>query len=196
MIDWKFWVITGLDYSGKTSVLRILAKKGIPSLHWSDLRKLSFIRPVLERPYDIVFEMGPLSRASFILLITSAMLETMEREKIVLVDSYWYRFYVKEVLFGESEIEVLKKLFDFPKPVRVFYLEVPVEIALKRSNGKFTKYEAFGSSPEDFIRFQKLLDENLRVLLKELNLDVKFMDGTLPLEEIAQKIYNEITTSI
>ena len=190
--QWYFWVVTGIDYSGKTTVLKYVKEKGFPSLHWSDLREIPWIRPVLERPYDIVFEMGPLSRASFILLVASTMFEVMKKKRIVLVDSYWYRFYVKEKIFGLSDLKILETLFDLPKPIEVFYIEVSPEEALKRSGGKFTQYETFGPNPEDFIKFQTLLDKELRALLNSLNVKLTYLDGSKSISEQGDIIIDHI----
>jgi len=192
MKEWKFSVITGIDYSGKTTILRYIGSREFPSLHWSDLHNIPWIRPVLEKPYEIVFEMGPLSRASFLLLVASTMFEAMQKRRIVIVDSYWYRFYVKEKLYGLSELSILKTLFKLPKPESVFYVELSPEEALERSKGRFTQYETFGPSPEDFIRFQTLLDKELRSLLHEQDLNVIYLDGRREIEELGEHIIKTI----
>jgi len=194
--EWKFWVITGIDYSGKTTVLRYIGSKGVPSLHWSDLRSIPWIKPILERPYDIVFEMGKLSRASFLLLVASTMFEVMMKRKIRVVDSYWYRFYVKEKLYGLSDLSILETLFKLPKPMAVFYIELTPEEALKRARGKFTRYESFGPKPEDFIRFQRLLDNELKKLLHELGLDLFYLDGRRNTEKLGDFILSVIGENI
>lgn len=191
-MNWDFWVITGIDYSGKTTILRKIAKTGIPSLHWSDLREVKWIRPILERPYDIVFEMGPMTRASFLLLVASTMYEYAMENNITLIDSFWYRFYVKEKIFGLSDIKILEALFNLPKPKAVFYIELSPNIALKRCGGKFTPYESFSEKEEDFIRFQSLLDRELKELLKYLKLNVIYIDGTENLNYIANKMISII----
>ncbi|RLE72730.1 MAG: hypothetical protein DRZ80_06955 [Thermoprotei archaeon] len=196
MTGWKFWVITGIDYSGKTTILREIAKKKFSSLHWSDLKTVPWIKPVLERPYDIVFEMGKMSRASFILLVASTMFEVMMRKKIVLVDSYWYRFYVKEKIFGLSELEILKTLFKLPRPVKVFYVELPPEEAYIRSRGVFTRYESFDNTKEGFLKFQEILDKELRILFKELGLAVNYLNGKDEVSKNVNIIIDELTKEL
>ncbi|MGQ4892929.1 MAG: hypothetical protein ACP6IP_10685 [Candidatus Njordarchaeia archaeon] len=193
---WTFWAITGIDYSGKTTILKILQKKGIPSLHWSDLRSIPWIEPVLEKPYEIVEKMGSLSRAAYILLVASTMFEVMQKNKIRLVDSYWYRFYIKERLFDVSDINILNTLFKLPNPIEVFYIEIDPEIAFERSKGMFTSYESFGPKKEDFISFQTLLDAELKSLLRVLGLNVIHLDGELGAEKLADFIYDRITRKL
>lgn len=188
MRNWHFWVITGIDYSGKTTILRAIEKRGVPSLHWSDLRNMSWIKPVLEKPYEIIFEMGPMTRASFILLVASTMYEYAFRNKIKLIDSYWYRFYVKEKLYGLSDLTILKTLFKLPKPEAVFYVRITPEEALKRSRGNYTPYETYGRKHADFLRFQRDLDIELNKLLKSLRLNIIYLDGSGRINELVNQL--------
>lgn len=196
MKQWLFWVITGIDYSGKTTILRSLAEKGLPSLHWSDLRNVEWIKPILERPYEIVFEMGPITRASFILLVASTMYEYAEKNNIRLIDSYWYRFYVKEKLFGLSDLSILETLFRLPKPQTVFYIDFSPEKALERSGGEFTPYESYGPNSDDFIRFQRDLDSELRKLLERIGVNVIYLNGSRSLEELTGQILEIINEKL
>jgi len=188
MHNWRFWVITGIDYSGKTTILRAIGRRGIPSLHWSDLRDVSWINPILERPYEIVFEMGPMTRASFLLLVASTMYEYALKNNIKLIDSYWYRFYVKEKLFGLSDLTILETLFKLPKPEAVFYVNITPEEALKRSRGNYTPYETYGKDPIEFLRFQRDLDKELSKLLENLDLNIIYLDGSRKINELVNQL--------
>ena len=115
---------------------------------------------------------------------------------IVLLDRYYYTALARDVVRGQ-DINWVKNLYDYaPEPDLIFYLDMPVEVLLKRIIGTtgLNYYESgrdVGFSTDFYKSFkiyqQKCLDE-YNNMKSEYNF--KSIDGTMSVEEI-HKIMND-----
>ena len=115
---------------------------------------------------------------------------------VVLLDRYYYTALARDVVRGQ-DIEWVKNLYEYaPEPDLVFYLDMPVDVLLKRIIGTtgLNYYESgrdVGFSTDFYKSFQiyqqKCLDE-YNNMKSEYNF--KSIDGTLSIEEI-HKIMND-----
>lgn len=117
---------------------------------------------------------------------------------IVILDRYVYTAFVRDSVRGH-DINWVKKLYDFaPEPDLVFYLDVSVDVLLKRIIGStgLDYYESgrdIGLSTDiynSFEIYQKRCIEEYKKLQKEYNF-IK-VDGELPKEEIHEIIKTKV----
>lgn len=115
---------------------------------------------------------------------------------IVLLDRYYYTALARDVVRGQ-DIEWVKNLYEYaPEPDLIFYLDMPVEVLLKRIIGTtgLNYYESgrdVGFSTDFYKSFkiyqQKCLDEYNNM---KSTYNFKSIDGTMSIQEI-HKIMND-----
>jgi thymidylate kinase len=187
-------VLLGIDGAGKSSILRSIRKKGFYVGSWhglSQVKELAHLKKHLNNPRETIQHLGPYSRALFVASIVFAeyeylLMPLLDRGEIVVCDSYYYRFYAKEEIYGKSHPILFDLLRTLPPAYKIIRLNISPEEAFIRI-GKPQKYE-FYSTPhkEDFVSFQT------RVMQKTMDLT-----SSIPYREInATRSPEEITDDI
>lgn len=195
-------VIEGTDGSGRSSQVNLLSQYiknkcyGCTVSQWKTSRLISGV-------INEAKEKNMLNTTTYSLLYAADYTDRLENEIIpalkagfvVLMDRYIYTAYVRDSVRGHN-IEWVKNLYEFaPKPDLVFYLNVPVDILIKRliaKNGGLDYFEAgrdIGLSTDiynSFEIYQKRCLAEYKKLIKEYGFIE--LDGTKSPEAIHQKI--------
>lgn len=193
-------VITGPDGSGKSTVCRALShlleyfygQDNIAVVSAWDIAPQLFSSRIKARDHLNSLE-GP-SRSLLILYgIRHALdLALKSSPKIILFDSYWYKYVASEIGRGESKEWLYNAVKIFPRPDWVFHLDIsPQDAALRKK--VIRDYECGITSGkvsiEKFVCFQsKLLS-----IWKEIEVRTgpwKHISGQLALNEIVDQILN------
>ena len=135
-------VIEGTDGSGKSTQLELLKKYiqaqsyGVMVSEWKTSRLIANV-------IDDAKERNLLNATTFSLLYAADFADRLENQIIpalksgfiVLLDRYYYTALARDVVRGQ-DIEWVKNLYDYaPEPDLVFYLDMPVDVLLKRIIG-------------------------------------------------------------
>ena len=135
-------VIEGTDGSGKSTQLELLKKSiqaksyGVMVSEWKTSRLIANV-------IDDAKERNLLNATTFSLLYAADFADRLENQIIpalksgfiVLLDRYYYTALARDVVRGQ-DIEWVKNLYDYaPEPDLVFYLDMPVDVLLKRIIG-------------------------------------------------------------
>ena len=177
-------VIEGTDGSGKSTQISRL-KRWIEDQSYgamvSEWKTSKFIADAINDAKD----RNLLNATTFSLLYAADFADRLEQVIIpalkagfvVILDRYVYTAYARDVVRGHN-IEWLKNLYDYaPEPDMVFYLDVPVEILLKRIIGTtgldyWESGRDIGLSSDFYKSFQiyqgKCLDEYQKMVLSLL----------------------------
>ena len=185
-------VIEGTDGSGRSSQVNLLSQYiknkcyGCTVSQWKTSRLISGV-------INEAKEKNMLNTTTYSLLYAADYTDRLENEIIpalkagfvVLMDRYIYTAYVRDSVRGHN-IEWVKNLYEFaPEPDLVFYLNVPVDILIKRliaKNGGLDYFEAgrdIGLSTDiynSFEIYQKRCLLEYKKLIKEYNFIE--LDGT------------------
>jgi dTMP kinase len=195
-------VIEGTDGSGKSTQLELLKKSiqaqsyGVMVSEWKTSRLIANV-------IDDAKERNLLNATTFSLLYAADFADRLENQIIpalksgfiVLLDRYYYTALARDVVRGQ-DIEWVKNLYDYaPEPDLVFYLDMPVDVLLKRIIGTtgLNYYESgrdVGFSTDfykSFEIYQNKCLEQYNNMKNEYNF--KSIDGTKSIEDI-HKIMN------
>ena len=203
-------VIEGTDGSGKSTQLELLKKSiqaqsyGVMVSEWKTSRLIANV-------IDEAKDRNLLNATTYSLLYASDFADRLENQIIpalksgfiVLLDRYYYTALARDVVRGQ-DIEWVKNLYEYaPEPDLVFYLDMPVDVLLKRIIGT-TGLDFYESGRDmgfstDFYKsfeiYQKKCLEQYNNMKSEYNF--KSIDGTLPINDIhnimnaeVQKILN------
>ena len=135
-------VIEGTDGSGKSTQISKL-KRWIEDQSYgamvSEWKTSKFIADAIndakERNLLNATTFSLLYAADFADRLEQVIIPALKAGFVVILDRYVYTAYARDVVRGH-DIEWLKNLYDYaPEPDMVFYLDVPVEILLKRIIG-------------------------------------------------------------
>ena len=185
MSDPQLICVTGADGAGKTTQIVRLAerlergagKKVAVVTVWDLLLDpetqdlLAFEEPAQVDRYLSI--LSPTSRALFMFHCLLQALELGKRKgaDVLLLNSYWYKYYATEVAHG-GDVEVLRRLATvFPPPDRTFYLRLSPEAAAERK-AVLSGYETGFAKPrskEAFVAFQRPAHDALEALPEELD---------------------------
>ena len=198
-------VIEGTDGSGKSTQISRL-KRWIEDQSYgalvSEWKTSKFIADAINDAKD----RNLLNATTFSLLYAADFADRLEQVIIpalkagfvVILDRYVYTAYARDVVRGHN-IEWLKNLYDYaPEPDMVFYLDVPVEILLKRIIGTtgldyWESGRDIGLSSDFYKSFQiyqgKCLDEYQKMIEEYGFISI---DGTLSEKEIHKKIISKV----
>lgn len=198
--------VTGPDGSGKTTqvtklaeVLERTAKRKVAAVTIWDLLldptckgKVLFDDPAKVDRYLSILH--PTSRALFLYHCYAEALELAKKRgaDVLLLNSYWYKYYATEVAHG-GDRDLLRQLaVVFPEPDLTFYLRVHPEEAFARK-ARLSGYETGFAEPrskEGFVSFQRVAHGVLEDLSKELGWVV--LDGKEPIHDLTDVMSAQI----
>ncbi len=135
-------VIEGTDGSGKSTQLQLLKKSlqdksyGVMVSEWKTSRLIAdVIDDAKERNLLNATTYSLLYAADFADRLENQIIPALKSGFIVLLDRYYYTALARDVVRGQ-DIEWVKNLYDYaPEPDLVFYLDMPVDVLLKRIIG-------------------------------------------------------------
>ena len=196
-------VIEGTDGSGKSTQLEFLKKSiqdksyGVMVSEWKTSRLIAnVIDDAKDRNLLNATTYSLLYAADFADRLENQIIPALKSGFIVLLDRYFYTALARDVVRGQ-DIEWVKNLYEYaPEPDLVFYLDMPVDILLKRIIGTtgLDFYESgrdVGFSTDfynSFEIYQNKCLEQYNKMKSEYNLIS--IDGTKSIQDI-HKIMNE-----
>lgn len=198
--------IEGTDGSGKSAQVNMLSEY-IKSCGYASKISEWKTSKLISEVINEAKEKNLLNTTTFSLLYAADYTDRLENEIIpalkagfvVLADRYIYTAYVRDSVRG-NDIKWVKNLYSFaPKPDLTFYLNVPIEILIKRlikKNGVLDYFESgrdMGFSTDTYNSFeiyQKKCLEEYKKLKKEYNFIE--LDGTKPQAEIHKIIKEKV----
>lgn len=163
----RFFVLTGGDAAGKSTLLaRVAALRpgwavgGLDPATWLPDARLPHL-DVFARlhPREILHGLAPHARASLLQHLLACHWEywtrpRLEAGQVVVLDSYYYRFYIKEKLRGIVPDYFYAALESLPDAGTVVLARLDPAVAFRRRPG-FCVHEVYSESTEaDFLRFQ------------------------------------------
>ena len=198
-------VIEGTDGSGKSTQISRLKRwiedqsYGVMVSEWKTSKFIAdAINDAKDRNLLNATTFSLLYAADFADRLEQVIIPALKAGFVVILDRYVYTAYARDVVRGHN-IEWLKNLYDYaPEPDMVFYLDVPVEILLKRIIGTtgldyWESGRDIGLSTDFYNSFKiyqgKCLDEYQK-MIKEYGFIS--LDGTLPEKEINKKIVSQV----
>ena len=198
-------VIEGTDGSGKSTQLELLKRTiqdqsyGVIVSEWKTSRLIAnVIDDAKERNLLNATTYSLLYAADFADRLENIIIPALKSGFIVLLDRYYYTALARDVVRGQN-IEWVKNLYDYaPAPDLIFYLDMPVDVLLKRIIGTtgLDFYESgrdVGFSTDFYKSFEiyqnKCLEQYNR--MKDI---YKFIsiDGTKPIDEIHSIMETEV----
>ena len=198
-------VIEGTDGSGKSTQINLL-KRWIEDKSYGCMVSEWKTSRLIANVIDDAKEKNLLNATTFSLLYAADFADRLENTIIpalnagfvVLLDRYTYTAFARDVVRG-LDFEWVKKLYGFaPEPDLVFYLDVPIDILLKRVIGTtgldyWESGRDIGLSSDFYSSFEiyqaKCLDEYEQ--MKNLYNFVS-IDGTLPIDCIHKKMVEKV----
>ncbi len=198
-------VIEGTDGSGKSTQIERLKRwiedqsYGVMVSEWKTSKFIAdAINDAKDRNLLNATTFSLLYAADFADRLEQVIIPALKAGFVVILDRYIYTAYARDVVRGHN-IEWLKNLYDYaPEPDMVFYLDVPVEILLKRIIGTtgldyWESGRDIGLSSDFYKSFQiyqgKCLDEYQKMIKEYGFISI---DGTLSEKEIHKKIISEV----
>ena len=196
-------VIEGTDGSGKSTQLNLLKKAiqdksyGVMVSEWKTSRLIAdVIDDAKERNLLNATTYSLLYAADFADRLENQIIPALKSGFIVLLDRYFYTALARDVVRGQN-IEWVKNLYEYaPEPDLVFYLDMPVDVLLKRIIGTtgLNYYESgrdVGFSTDFYKSFEVYQNKCLEQY-NEMKSEYNFIsiDGTKPVGEI-HKIMND-----
>jgi thymidylate kinase len=198
-------VVTGTDYTGKSSLLRGLAGElpGWTIVSYDDefvperygfIQRLKgdLVRTIFPGGYSVDMLIGWLHVTQ--VYLRDACTEARARGP-VLVDSYFYKLLAKCVLRGLGEHPVVKSWRAFERPDHVVLLELPRDELVRRAGdlSRLNAFEHHGSAAtvETFLSFQEDLQ---RHLAREVDgIPTTRIDAAVPPEALRARVREVLT---
>ena len=193
-------VIEGTDGSGKSTQLELLKRYmqdmsyGVMVSEWKTSR-------LIAKVIDEAKERNLLNASTYSLLYAADFADRLENQIIpalksgfiVLLDRYYYTALARDVVRGQ-DIEWVKNLYEFaPEPDLVFYLDMPVDVLLKRIIGT-TGLDFYESGRDvgfstDFYKSFEIYQNRCLEEYNRMKSEYGFIsiDGTKTVEEIQKK---------
>lgn len=196
-------VIEGTDGSGKSTQLELLKRSlqdksyGVMVSEWKTSRLIAnVIDDAKDRNLLNATTYSLLYAADFADRLENQIIPALKSGFIVLLDRYFYTALARDVVRGQ-DIEWVKNLYEYaPEPDLIFYLDMPVDILLKRIIGTtgLDFYESgrdVGFSTDFYKSFEIYQNKCLEQYDKmKTAYNFKSIDGTLGINEI-HKIMND-----
>lgn len=198
-------VVEGTDGSGKSTQIDLLKRAiedksyGVMVSEWKTSRLIANV-------IDDAKDRNLLNATTFSLLYAADFADRLENQIIpalksgfiVLLDRYYYTALARDVVRGQ-DAEWIKNLYDFaPQPDLIFYLDMPVDVLLKRIIGTtgLDYYESgrdIGFSTDfykSFEIYQNKCLEQYNWMKKEYGF--RSINGTKPIKEIHKIMNSEV----
>ncbi|MBQ9246139.1 dTMP kinase [bacterium] len=194
-------VIEGTDGSGKSTQIGRLKRwiedqsYGVMVSEWKTSKFIAdAINDAKERNLLNATTFSLLYAADFADRLEQVIIPALKAGFVVILDRYIYTAYARDVVRGHN-IDWLKNLYDYaPEPDMVFYLDVPVEILLKRIIGTtgldyWESGRDIGLSNDFYTSFQIYQNKCIAEYHKMIE-EYGFIsiDGTLSEKDIHKKI--------
>ena len=198
-------VIEGTDGSGKSTQLELLKRYmqdmsyGVMVSEWKTSR-------LIAKVIDEAKERNLLNASTYSLLYAADFADRLENQIIpalksgfiVLLDRYYYTALARDVVRGQ-DIEWVKNLYEFaPEPDLVFYLDMPVDILLKRIIGT-TGLDFYESGRDvgfstDFYKSFEIYQNRCLEEYNRMKSEYGFIsiDGTKTVEEIHDEMKKHV----
>lgn len=198
-------VIEGTDGSGKSTQIGRLKRwiedqsYGVMVSEWKTSKFIAdAINDAKERNLLNATTFSLLYAADFADRFENIILPALKAGFVVILDRYVYTAYARDVVRGH-DIEWVKNLYEYaPEPDMIFYLDVPVEILLKRIIGTtgldyWESGRDIGLSSDFYNSFKIYQNKCLNEYRKMIN-EYNFIpiDGTLSEKEIHKKIISNV----
>jgi dTMP kinase len=198
-------VIDGTDGSGKSTQIQLLKEwleceaYGVLVSEWKTSELIaSVIDEAKDRNLLNANTFSLMYASDFAFRIENHVIPALKSGFIVLMDRYTYTAYARDVVRGVKR-EWVRKLYDYaPEPDLVFYLNIPVEVLLKRIIGTkgFDYYESgrdIGLST-DFYESFKLYQKRILEEYSKMSDDYNFIkiEGANPISENHENIKSYI----
>lgn len=196
-------VIEGTDGSGKSTQLELLKRSiqdksyGVMVSEWKTSRLIAnVIDDAKERNLLNATTYSLLYAADFADRLENQIIPALKSGFIVLLDRYFYTALARDVVRGQN-IEWVKNLYEYaPEPDLVFYLDMPVDILLKRIIGT-TGLDFYESGRDvgfstDFYNSFEIYQNKCLEQYNSMKSEYNFIsiDGTKSIQEI-HKIMND-----
>lgn len=198
-------VIEGTDGSGKSTQLELLKRSiqaqsyGVMVSEWKTSRLIAnVIDDAKDRNLLNATTYSLLYAADFVDRLENQIIPALQAGFIVLLDRYYYTALARDVVRGQ-DIEWVKNLYECaPEPDLIFYLDMPVDVLLKRIIGT-TGLDFYESGRDvgfstDFYKsfeiYQKKCLEQYDKMKDEYNF--KSIDGTKSIDEIHKVMKSEV----
>ena len=190
-------VIEGTDGSGKSTQLELLKRAiedqsyGVMVSEWKTSRLIAnVIDDAKDRNLLNATTYSLLYAADFADRLENTIIPALKSGFIVLLDRYYYTALTRDVVRGQ-DIEWVKNLYDYaPEPDLVFYLDMPVDVLLKRIIGT-TGLDFYESGRDmgfstDFYKSFEIYQQKCLEQYHSLSDEYNFItiDGTKPIKEI------------
>lgn len=180
--------ITGIDGSGKTTLIAELARRtgGRIVTIW-DLMKApdQQAKPLFRSKEDVDGYLKSLrfpARTHFLFhcLSEAVTRASLEKPALIIYDAYWYKYWASEVAMGGDRETALALTRGFPEPELTFFIDLPSDVALARKK-QYSGYESgYTGTDAGYVRFQAASYENLKSLMKEKKAHI--LDGKSSVE--------------
>ncbi len=196
-------VIEGTDGSGKSTQLELLKRSlqdksyGVMVSEWKTSRLIAnVIDDAKDRNLLNATTYSLLYAADFADRLENQIIPALQSGFIVLLDRYFYTALARDVVRGQN-IEWVKNLYEYaPEPDLVFYLDMPVDILLKRIIGT-TGLDFYESGRDvgfstDFYKSFEIYQNKCLEQYNQMKSEYNFIsiDGTKSIKEI-HKIMND-----
>lgn len=190
-------VIEGTDGSGKSTQIERLRRwiedksYGCMVSEWKTSRLIAnVIDDAKDRNLLNATTFSLLYAADFADRLENTIIPALDSGFVVLLDRYTYTAFARDVVRGLN-MDWVKKLYDYaPKPDLVFYLDMPIDILLKRVIGT-TGLDYWESGRDiglstDFYESFKIYQTKCLEEYNKMKDEYNFVsiDGTLPREDI------------
>ena len=198
-------VLEGTDGVGKSTQVNLLKKYienecyGCMLSEWKTSRLISnVINEAKDRNLLNTTTFSLLYAADYADRLENDIIPALKAGFVVILDRYIYTAFVRDSVRGH-DINWVKKLYDFaPEPDLIFYLDVSVDVLLKRIIGSkgLDFYESgrdIGLSTDIYNSYE-IYQKRCMTEYKKLQKEYNFINinGELPIEEIHQKIVKEV----
>lgn len=198
-------VIEGTDGSGKSTQLELLKRAiqdqsyGVMVSEWKTSRLIAnVIDDAKDRNLLNAYTYSLLYAADFADRLENQIIPALKAGFIVLLDRYYYTALARDVVRGQ-DIEWVKNLYEYaPEPDLVFYLDMPVDILLKRIIGT-TGLDFYESGRDvgfstDFYKSFEIYQNRCLEEYEKMKREYGFIsiDGTKSIEAIHKTMNSEV----
>ncbi len=164
----KLICITGMDGSGKTTLINLLASQ-IENVYvaniWDLLKNKETFLPFQSKAQIDRF-LCALTPDSRLLFLAHALKFSIDKafasnKTAILFDSYFYKYFATELTLGADNELIQSLILSFPQPDFVFDLELDLTESAKRKKN-FSAYECGINAPneQNFVHFQQKVKAN------------------------------------